>query len=461
MTNLIQQQKQVKEANKYWGRRLEDINHVIENLHEYRLRKLLLKEYKRSQREIESLVSDLYIDMLESGGITPSSLYEYSRFKALSARFNKEIKNLGGEEVNLVKAELEQAYMECFGKTSEAFGIVDFTLPNTKAIERVVAAEWLGDNYSNRIWKNKTKLLNKLEINIKNCVSLGMSKDKAVKDIMQTFGSSFSDADRLIRSELMHTNNAAQIDVARKANYKTKIWLTAKDERVCKICGPLNGIPFPIDADMFDHARGRCTWIFSKEDIESSNEVIENEVAKNKNGEEIKFKLDGIKKESQDKVIEDITWLSNEYNTNLKEVRKMSGGGNGTKAQVDYTGETLELATTSKTTIVHEFAHTLTTQRWIKDGYSNADETFWKEISKIKREYSKEIKNPYLDGDRRKQIYISNYAMDKKLDEFMAEGFARSKLDGMYDFSDSEYNENLSPYAVRVLETVDKYFKKE
>ena len=86
----------------------------------------------------------------------------------------------------------------------------------------------------------------------------------------------------------------------------------------------------------------------------------------------------------------------------------------------------------------HEFAHSLSQSR------EEMNKDFWKEIRAIKKEYQSNHGKPnWFD------IKISDYA-EKDVDEFLAEAFAQAKL-----------SDKPSPYATRVLETVDKYFKKE
>ena len=96
-------------------------------------------------------------------------------------------------------------------------------------------------------------------------------------------------------------------------------------------------------------------------------------------------------------------------------------------------------------TVTHEFAHTLSSST------RNIDSDFWKEINKIKRDYKKEL--GYIELGKSKytknEIFISNYAA-KNADEFMAESFAQAML-----------SDNPSPYAIKVLEAVNKYFKKK
>ena len=88
-------------------------------------------------------------------------------------------------------------------------------------------------------------------------------------------------------------------------------------------------------------------------------------------------------------------------------------------------------------TLYHEFGHSFGVykQRKIADS-----EDFWKEVMAVKKDYSKNVTEDTI---------ISDYA-NESVDEFLAEAFTQAKL---YD--------DASPYAVKVLEIVDKYFKKK
>lgn len=86
----------------------------------------------------------------------------------------------------------------------------------------------------------------------------------------------------------------------------------------------------------------------------------------------------------------------------------------------------------------HEFAHSLSQSR------NKTDPAFWREIRKLKREYDSRINDP----DFFSKYQISTYS-HQDADEFMAEAFKQAKL-----------KKNPSPYAIRALAIIDKYFKR-
>lgn len=95
-------------------------------------------------------------------------------------------------------------------------------------------------------------------------------------------------------------------------------------------------------------------------------------------------------------------------------------------------------------TVVHEFAHIITSSTL--DSHSD----FWEELLKIRNSYYYEIEDyiDFSDLEGMNKMYLGKYANTNE-DEFMAEAFKEYKL-----------NSTPSPYAIKVGELIDKYFKK-
>jgi len=64
------------------------------------------------------------------------------------------------------------------------------------------------------------------------------------------------------RTEILRASNQGALHVYRQYQVMRVIWLTAADERVCQVCGPLHRRIFPIDQIPFGgapaHPRCRC-----------------------------------------------------------------------------------------------------------------------------------------------------------------------------------------------------------
>ena len=144
--------------------------------------------------------------------------------------------------------------------------------------------------------------------------------------------------------------------------------------------------------------------------------------------------------------------LANEYNTRLTRVLI---GAEKSAGDVDISGERMRLNTGQKTTVLHEFAHTLTSTKSDKYGLTH-DQEFWKEIRRINRQYHKDV-----DAVQDTTRWISTYEhSSRNVDEFFAEAFAHAKARELGFEIPIKYGRDFT-YSQMVLDTIDKYFKKQ
>ena len=147
--------------------------------------------------------------------------------------------------------------------------------------------------------------------------------------------------------------------------------------------------------------------------------------------------------------------LVSEYDSPLREVEKGGATSAGEKGFVGIgTRNKMNLSSTASDTAIHEFAHTLAMKK--EDDLQLSDnKDFWNEIAKIRREYNKAVaKDPSLK--------ISAYSKTN-IDEFMAESFTLAKMVemGLPITNQTGLNEKGLSYAQKVLEVINKYFKRK
>ena len=246
--------------NQYWQVRLSD---SIFKKNTKTLQKQLLKYHKQASKTIENEIANLYVKMLSDGEISSNTLYSFSRYRILQDKIQKELYNLGKKEIESTQLTLLDSYKEVFTKTNEKLGIItDWTILNDNFAKEIVNANFKGADLSNRIWTNKSKLKQQLEKSIVDTVIVGKSKDIVVKNIIDRFGVSFSDADRLVRTETMRVLNDGQKESYINKGYTQVEWLVEDDDRLCEECSPLDGKIFDINTvPSLIHPRCRCTFI--------------------------------------------------------------------------------------------------------------------------------------------------------------------------------------------------------
>jgi len=179
----------------------------------------------------------------------------------------------------------------------------------------------------------------------------------------------------------------------------------------------------------------------------------------NKNGKEIEINFkdpstisdEGRRaraEERQRRATELIKDLNNEYDSFIETVTSGAGGSAG---NVDLVGN-MKLSSLKQEDVLHEFAHTMAQSDRVKyDLASENEKEFIKDLKKLYREYEKDcLKYPSLS--------ISSYSHTNR-DEFYAEAFAHAKAREKGIEVSSSYGNNYI-YSEKILELVDKYFKK-
>lgn len=223
----------------------------------------------------------------------------------------------------------------------------------------------------------------------------------------------------------------------------------------CRCC-LLQRARWALDDDELQRLKDRAEYfgLDKTTDFEEYKEkylkVIDEINPTNVNGEIIQFdwKDKNQLREKQQEIISD---LSNEYRTRLQ---KVTTGAKQSAGNVDMSGAVMRLSDSHVNTAVHEFAHTLANSAADKYGLTN-DADFWKEIKKIQREYHRDV-DKTSDTSR----WISSYEhSSRSVDEFFAEAFTQAKMSKLKLELPPKYGADLT-YSNKVLEVVDKYFKK-
>lgn len=242
----------MKKNSTYWAERVAQDRF---DLSKKQMGKQIKKLYRDTNKAISGKVTDLYLDMLETGEITTTELYAYGRYKGLSQEINKELKALGTKEIKIINQSLEQTFKDTFKKTS--LGLtkkpVNWGLVNQKAMEQVLLEKWSGKHFSTRIWANKKDLSSRLRKGITDSVSLGYSKDKLVGEIRTGMGVGFNEADRLVRTELMNVINQGQKYTYAERGYTKYTLLPYYDNRTSDIC---NDLDTSIEYEFLDAVTG-------------------------------------------------------------------------------------------------------------------------------------------------------------------------------------------------------------
>lgn len=238
----------------YWNSR---INNIYDKNYEAKKIELL---YKKAYYEVEEEIKKLYEELKDKGELTTTKLYQYDRFMSLRRQIKSQCKDIRSSLTSEVRKKLSQSYKETFQTVNKMLGQDNtWGIQNQKMAQKVINTKWEGSNFSKRIWKNTDSLAKDIESNIVSCVINGTNKDTIVKIIKNRYNVGFNKADRLVRTELMHTINSAQIDTYKEDGVEYVEWYAAEDERMCSICGEMHEKKFKTtEAPSIAHANCRC-----------------------------------------------------------------------------------------------------------------------------------------------------------------------------------------------------------
>ena len=253
----------------YWASRIDNV--FDKNYHSGTLQKL----YRENYYQVEANILELYDKLIKKSELTTTELYQYQRFLSLRQQLAEQC----GETATALNAQttaaLTKAYKDTFHTVNGLLnGSSVWGIQNQYMLNKVLNKKWCGSNFSSRIWKNTNSVAKDVESAVVSCVTRGVSKDVYVKMIKDRYNVGFFKADRLVRTELMHTINEAQRDTYRADGVSEVEWRAAEDERMCAVCGSMHGEIFKIDkAPALAHANCRCTILPVIETIDTSKMV--------------------------------------------------------------------------------------------------------------------------------------------------------------------------------------------
>lgn len=243
--------------SKYWIDRQNRMMDRAEISEQAYLRSLA-SFYRSTQFELEAIINEMYAKYGKDGKLTFQQLAtidekrRISRLEAMKIDIANKISKLTHNTQSRLKKQMKADYTDSFLKTKFnlqtylGYG-ASFDLPPTKQINRVLDARWVDEkNYSERIWDNRTKLVQNLFDAVGQTIARGLSAQQCADMIQKEMNSSYSSAIRLARTEINHICNEAAADAYKDEGIEYYQFLATLDERTSEICQELDGQIFPI-----------------------------------------------------------------------------------------------------------------------------------------------------------------------------------------------------------------------
>lgn len=285
MTRIELQQKKNKA---YWKRRemrqrMQLYNKTVEELD-----RELGRQYMRVSKDLKRLFMSAIEEFKNKDGvIEPGELYRSDRYYKLMNQCNDELSKLALKQTKAIDSKLVTVYKEQSliekDVLGDRFGL--YTVVDTQAAKQVVQSIWCADgkDLSNRIWKNKDLLMQKLEDGLFDFVSRGQPTAQLVSSLIagqigptaaeygnifdNAFREAYNNARRLVRTETAHVQNKATQDRYKDAGF-TKYRIIAEPD-CCEVCADLQEQIFDIDNLVIPaHPNCRCAMAALTESLQ-------------------------------------------------------------------------------------------------------------------------------------------------------------------------------------------------
>ena len=201
---------------------------------------MLTKQYKTSFKELDYQLAKLYVQVLGDGEVSAGTLFKEDRYIKLKKAIIAESNKLGGIEEKTIADGLKTMYTGTIKQTNKLLGI-SFTNIPVKQVDKAIRTKWLGRNFADSVWDNKKLLAKTLDKIITDSIISGNSHEKTSAKLAQRLDVEVWKAERLVRTETMHTINQGQKESYIEAGVTQYEFLAELDDRTSPECEAEDG----------------------------------------------------------------------------------------------------------------------------------------------------------------------------------------------------------------------------
>lgn len=258
--SFYQAQREIENKINSWYVRFANNNEITINEAKKLLNSNELKEFKWNVQEYikyghENELNEHWMKELENA----STKYHISRLEALKIQTQQTMEKLFGNELdevdNLTKNSYINNYFHTMFEYQKGFN-VGFNVTNIdqNKLSKIVNKPWAVDekNFSERIWGNKTKLINELHNELTKMCLTGKSPDESIKYLSKKFNTSKAQAGNLIMTENAYFSQLAQKDCFNALDVEKYEIVATLDLHTSEICKEQDGKVY----DMKDYQPG-------------------------------------------------------------------------------------------------------------------------------------------------------------------------------------------------------------
>lgn len=209
--------------------------------------KWTLEQYIKAAKE--NRISADWSKQLENA----SAKFHITRLQALEMQIRQHLEYLYGNYLEGMYETMQETYQNSFYNTAYELQIgtkagFEVNQIDTKTLEKVLANPWAADdiNFSERIHKDKTKLVNNLQTELVQSIIRGTPQDKIVKSFANRMNISLHNAGRLIATESAYFATLGEKDSMTNLGVQQYEILATLDSKTSDICRHMDGKIFDM-----------------------------------------------------------------------------------------------------------------------------------------------------------------------------------------------------------------------
>lgn len=214
-----------------------------------------------------------------------------NRLQALMGQIDGRLLQMGHEQQMVMEDWLvglyETNYYQAMFQLQVGTGLgVAFVKLNHDLVKKAVTFPWSGDQFSDRIWTNKTKLVAELRQTITQGFIKGESVQKMASNLKTTMNSSYSNSLRLVRTETAYVIGESTAQGYKESGYLYQYrYVATLDGKTSSICRKLDTAVFKLEdrqvgknaSPMHPNCRSTEVPHFNGDDLEESLRIARGE----------------------------------------------------------------------------------------------------------------------------------------------------------------------------------------
>lgn len=236
-----------------WYQRLADNNGVSMVEAKKLLSNKELKEFRWSLEEYIQHAKDNELGQFEKELENASARVHIGRLEALKVQVQAEMERMFGNYTDSIDQHILDLYNNEYYHTAfeiqKGIGIgSQLQALDTAKVEKIIHNPWAVDeqNFSDRIWKDKKRLINTVHQSLTKMCITGDSPDTAIKEIQTTMNTTKRNASRLVMTESAVFANKARKECMENLGVQEFEVIETLDGITCPKCGSMDGKHFPM-----------------------------------------------------------------------------------------------------------------------------------------------------------------------------------------------------------------------